>query len=96
MVFHKAKYIRAKTYLESPYLKDGKVLENPSDLDETCIKSDEPEVKCAGMPDNCKKDVTYENFKCGAIYEGKLMPKVIKGGVVLRETTYQIKENKIF
>ena len=96
MVFHKAKYIRAKTYLESPYIKDGKVLENPSDLDDTCIKSDEPEVKCAGMPDNCKKDVTYENFKCGAIYEGKLMPKVIKGGVVLRETTYQIKENRIF
>ena len=96
MVFHKAKYIRAKTYLESPYLKNGKVVENPNDLDETCIKSDEPEVKCAGMPDNCKKDVTYDNFKCGSIYEGKLMPKVIKGGVILVETTYQIKENKIF
>ena len=96
MVFHKAKYVRAKTYLESPYMKDGKILENPKYLDESCIKSDEPEVKCAGMPDNCKKEVTYENFKCGSIYEGKLMPKVIKGGVVLRETTYQIKENKIF
>ena len=96
MVFHQAKYIRAKTYLESPYLKNGKVVENPSDLDETCSKSEEPEVKCAGMPDNCKKEVTYDNFKCGSIYEGKLMPKVIKGGVILVETTYQIKENKIF
>ena len=96
MVFHKAKYIRAKTYLESPYLKNGKVVENPSELNETCIKSEEPEVKCAGMPDNCKSFVTYDNFNYGAEFEGKLMPKRIKGGVVLRETTYQIKEGKIF
>lgn len=96
MVFHQAKYVRAKTYLESPYLKNGKVVENPSELDETCIKSLEPEVKCAGMPENCKALVTYDNFNYGAEFEGKLMPKRIKGGVVLRETTYQIKEGKIF
>lgn len=96
MVFHQAKYVRAKTYLESPYLKDGKVVENPSELDETCIKSLEPEVKCAGMPENCKSLVTYENFEYGAEFDGKLMPKRIKGGVVLRETTYQIKQGKIF
>ena len=96
MVFHRAKYVRAKTYLESPYLKNGKVVENPSELDETCIKSSDPEVKCAGMPDNCKSMVTYDNFNYGAEFEGKLMPKRIKGGVVLRETTYQIKEGKIF
>ena len=96
MVFHKAKYVRAKTYLESPYLKNGKIVENPSELDDTCIKSEHPEVKCAGMPDNCKSLVTYDNFEYGAEFEGKLMPKRIKGGVVLRETTYQIKQGKIF
>ena len=96
MVFHKAKYVRAKTYLESPYLKNGKIVENPSELDDTCIKSEHPEVKCAGMPDNCKALVTYNNFNYGAEFDGKLMPKRIKGGVVLRETTYQIKEGKIF
>ena len=77
-------------------MKDGKVVENPTQLDETTIKSEEPEVKCAGMPDNCKSLVTYDNFDYGAEFEGKLMPKRIKGGVVLRETTYQIKEGKIF
>ena len=51
---------------------------------------------CAGMPDNCKSLVTYENFTYGSEYEGKLMPKRIKGGVVLKETTYQIKEGRIF
>lgn len=96
MVFHKAKYVRAKTYLESPYLKNGKVVENPSQLDETCVKSEHPEVKCAGMPDNCKSLVTYDNFDYGAEFEGKLMPKRIKGGVVLRETTYMIKKGNIF
>ena len=77
-------------------MKDGKVVENPMQLDETCIKADVPEVKCAGMPDNCKSLVTYDNFKYGAEFEGKLMPKRIKGGAALRETTYQIKEGKIF
>ena len=96
MVFHKAKYVRAKTYLESPYLKDGHVVENPNELDETCVKSEHPEVKCAGMPDICKSLVTYDNFEYGAEFDGKLMPKRIKGGVVLRETTYQIKQGKIF
>ena len=48
------------------------------------------------MPDNCKSMVTYENFDYGVEFEGKLMPKRIKGGVVLKETTYQIKEGKIF
>lgn len=96
MVFHRAKYIRAKTYLESPYLKNGRVVENPSQLDDTCIKSDEPEVKCAGMPDNCKEFVTYDNFEIGSEFEGKLMPKKVRGGVVLKETTYKIKESSIF
>lgn len=96
MIFHKAKYIRAKTYLESPYLKDGKIVENPSQLNDACIKSEHPEVKCAGMPDNCKSLVTYDNFDYGAEFEGKLMPKRIKGGIVLKETTYMIKKGKIF
>lgn len=96
MVFHQAKYVRAKTYLESPYLKNGKVIENPSDLDDTCMKSEVPEVKCAGMPDSCKHKVTYANFTYGAEFEGKLMPKRIKGGVYLKETTYKIKNGRIF
>lgn len=48
-------------------------------------------VTCAGMPDNVKSLVTYENFKSGSTFEGKLMPKRVKGGVVLIETTFTIK-----
>lgn len=48
-------------------------------------------VTCAGMPDNVKAKVTYENFQSGSTFEGKLMPKRVKGGVVLVDTTFTIK-----
>ena len=48
-------------------------------------------VTCAGMPDNVKALVTYDNFKSGATFEGKLLPRRFKGGVVLVETTFTIK-----
>lgn len=47
-------------------------------------------VTCAGMPDNVKEKVTYENFKSGSTFDGKLMPKRVRGGVVLVETTFTI------
>lgn len=49
------------------------------------------DVKCAGMPNNIKETVTFENFKEGATFEGKLMPRIIPGGTILRETTFKIK-----
>lgn len=48
-------------------------------------------VTCAGMPDNIKEQVTYDNFHIGSSFEGKLMPKRVKGGVVLLPTTFTIK-----
>ena len=48
-------------------------------------------VTCAGMPDNVKAKVTYDNFQSGSTFDGKLMPKRCKGGVVLVETTLTIK-----
>lgn len=55
------------------------------------IFDEKMDVKCAGMPKNVKKKVTEENFKYDAEFTGKLMPKVISGGVVLKETTFKIK-----
>lgn len=49
-------------------------------------------VKCAGMPDNCKKLVTYDNFHVGSSFPGKLLPKRVPGGVVLQETCFTISE----
>lgn len=48
-------------------------------------------VTCAGMPDNLKEQVTYENFCSGSSFYGKLVPRTYPGGVVLEKTTFTIK-----
>ena len=47
-------------------------------------------VKCAGMPDRCKENVTFENFKVGFTTPGKLMPKHVSGGVVLVDKNFTL------
>ena len=48
------------------------------------------EIKCAGASAEVKKGMSFENFKVGATYEGKLAPKQVKGGCVLVRTTFTI------
>ena len=90
--FVRAKFLRAKTYMEEHILNEkGKpitTLESTKDWDGTSTHID---VKCAGMPDKCKKDVSFDNFKVGSTFKGKLMPKTVAGGVVLVETEFTIK-----
>lgn len=49
------------------------------------------QVTCAGMPDNIKAKVIWENFHGGTIFHGKLMPKRVPGGIILEERTFTIK-----
>ena len=48
-------------------------------------------VTCAGMPDNVKELVNYENFEPGTTFNGKLRPVRCAGGIVLQESTFTIK-----
>ena len=48
-------------------------------------------VTCAGMPDNVKELVTWENFHAGTVYPGKLLPKRVPGGIVLDPVDFSIK-----
>lgn len=73
--FVRGKYIRQKTYLDEIINDNGEI---------------ETLVKCAGMPDNIKKKVTFDNFKVGFESPGKLMPKQVPGGVILKDTTFTI------
>lgn len=97
-------FVRQKTYIEY----------NPKDTK----NKGGYDVKCAGMPENCKdlfvdsiigytdeeyekmseegkKFVetkrTIEDFKIGLKVPDKLMPKKIKGGIVLQESTYEMR-----
>lgn len=110
-------FSRQKTYIEHVIAEDEKPIEHPY-----------YNVKCAGMPANCKdlfmksmsgfvldgrplteeqqKEVekmsddykeflkterTIEDFKEGLVVPGKLMPKRIPGGVVLKSSTYEMR-----
>ena len=44
------------------------------------------------MTDEIKKKVTFENFVIGATFEGKRASKQIKGGTLIYETTFKIRE----
>ena len=55
------------------------------------INGSEKIVKCAGLPEKLKEYVTLENFNKGLSIHGKLLPKHVKGGIVLEETDFTIK-----
>lgn len=98
-------FVRQKTYIEHVTHEDLQPIDKPY-----------WNVKCAGMPERCKKTFvksmegeeadekdceevkeflktkrTLEDFKIGLKVYGKLIPKRIKGGVVLLETTYEMR-----
>lgn len=52
-------------------------------------------ITCAGLPENCYNQVTWDNFKEGFTAHGKLTYKYVKGGVKLVETDFTIKEENI-
>lgn len=51
----------------------------------------ERKITVAGMPKSAKKTFTIKKFNIGAVYTGKLQPKQVKGGVVLKNTDFTIK-----
>lgn len=98
--FKRAKFIRQKTYVEDYFMKyvrdsnneiiynDGKAVTThcePNESDTTKL-----DVKCAGMPDDVKKHVTFDNFNIGFKHGGKLTPKQVKNGVVLVDVGYSM------
>ena len=80
--FDRAKYLRAKTYIE----EEGIITRRGFQIS----YRRELRVTVAGMPAKLHKLVTFDNFKPGAVYGGKLLPKRVPGGVVLSETTFKI------
>ena len=73
-----SKYVRQKTYITK---EDGKI-----------------HITCAGMTDDMKRENIEQygedlffKFQEGFTTTGKLLPKRVKGGIVLYETTFNIK-----
>lgn len=81
--FTRARFLRQKSYMEdwNPPETWGTSDYNPKLLN----------ITCAGMPESCYEFVTWENFHVGASYSGKLQPKHVKGGIVLKDIEFTIK-----
>lgn len=75
--FDEAYYIRQKTYIEH--------------LSKPTKEEYKWKITCAGMPEACYKNVTFDNFRIGSTYEGKLITKRIDGGISLEDSTFKIK-----
>ena len=76
---HESHFIRAKFIRQKTYLEE--------------IEG-EIQITCAGLPQRCYDQVTWENFKEGLKVDGKLTFTHVKGGVILKETEFTIKEDK--
>ena len=100
-----ATFTRQKTYIEHVVAEDCKPIERPwwnvkcAGMPDRCkelfVKSREGEKADENDKEEVKgflsKKRTLEDFRVGLKVPGKLMPKRIKGGVLLVETTYEMR-----
>lgn len=96
-------FIRQKTYLEhvthegyeevEPYynVKCAGMPERCKNLFVSAMTDKPIETKNKEEEDFIKKDITLNDFKQGLKIPSKLLPKRIKGGIVLVDTTYEIR-----
>ena len=94
--FKKAKYLHAKCYMESLIVSDKEFSKMEEPEQKLCYNIEGIRVKdkitIAGLPERCRWQVTYDNFQLYTTYEGKLQPKIVRGGVILTEKTFTIKD----
>lgn len=92
--FKRGKYLRQKCYIEDAVTPVDEIekfkKENPEFL-HLVSKDSIINIVCAGMPKGCYKNVTWENFDYGSVFDGKLGVKHTEGGIVLVDTTFTIK-----
>lgn len=95
----KAKFLRQKCYMENHIITENeylKAMEDPNTEKSLYFKEGEnyihTKITVAGMPEGCYKHVTFDNFKIGASYPGKLAHRTVVGGVVLEDIDFTIKK----
>lgn len=98
-VFERGYFIRAKSYIEEVSVSRETKLEliaseknTESDFYEIDGDTRKLDITCAGMPKGCYQYVTYDNFRVGTEYDGKLRPVMSKKGTVLEKCTFTIRQ----
>lgn len=96
--FNKARYLRAKSYIENMYLteeewdklKPEKQKKYNRVEYENEVLYESVQIACAGLPKNLHENVNFDNFKNGLVINGKLQHKRVKGGVILKTVDFSI------
>lgn len=83
-MFHRARFLRQKCYIEDSNTPDTW---GTAEYDPNLMK-----ITCSGMPDKCYPHVTWDNFRIGARYPGRLRPVQVPGGQVLVEQDFTIRQ----
>jgi len=89
-IFDSCKYLRPKTYID---VVGERLHIHVAGLPERCFNYDSqfPE-EAKQAPKDCETHVNIDNFTIGAKYWGKLTPKHVKGGVVLVDSFFTVRE----
>lgn len=74
---------------ESQFVR-GKYLRQKTYIEE--MSNGKLTIAACGCPDESRKYITYDNFKIGASFKGKLMQKTVDGGCILIEKRFTIRE----
>lgn len=95
--FNKGKFLRQKCYIENHIINEEDYNKGISGEESFLYSKDDEgfyklKITVAGMPSECYSQVNFRNFKLGASYTGKKQPKIVKGGVILREVDFTIKK----
>ena len=95
--FSKGKFLRQKCYIENHIIDEDSYNSGVKGEKSYLYSKDndgfyELKVTVAGMPTACHHEVTFSNFKIGAQYSGKLQPKIVKGGTILKDVDFTIKK----
>ncbi len=59
------------------------------------LKDNNINIVCAGMPKDCWQYVEWQTFKVGFTCKGKLAYKHVKGGVILEDTNFTIRDENL-
>ena len=95
--FSKGKFLRQKCYMEDHIISEEDYNKGIQGEEAFYYSKDEKgfyelKITVAGMPKSCHSQVTFKNFKIGAQYGGKLQPKTVKGGTILKSVDFTIKD----
>lgn len=71
------------TFTKARFLRQKSYIE---EIDNTLM------ITCAGMPEQCYQYVTWDNFRTGSKYNGKLQMQHVKGGIILKDIDFTIKK----